>query len=85
MPRVPQEETERLKREISVQGLAEARGTALQSLFTHLRGLPSPHDLIRSCFFGSNLPRPFLGVKKRFFSNVEECHCHSFVFFTSDS
>ena len=44
MPRVPQEEIERLKREISVQSLAEARGIVLKPHGKNLIGLCVFHD-----------------------------------------
>ena len=44
MPRVPQEEIERLKREISVQSLAEARGIVLKPHGKNLIGLCPWHN-----------------------------------------
>jgi DNA primase catalytic core len=44
MARIPEDEVERLKREISVQRLAEARGIKLKRLGTDLHGLCPFHD-----------------------------------------
>lgn len=44
MARIPEDEVERLKREVSVQRLAEARGIKLRRLGADLHGLCPFHD-----------------------------------------
>ena len=44
MARIPEDEVERLKREVSVQRLAEARGIKLKRLGADLQGLCPLHD-----------------------------------------